>query len=187
MDKPKLLLHICCAPCSTHVLNLLVSAFDVTGYFYNPNIQPDSEYRRRLMEAERHCRKRNIGLLPSIHHPRSWFSLIKGYEAEPEGGARCAVCFRMRLEETARSAAAHLFDCFATTLTISPHKDAALINRIGAEAGKRYQISFHAADFKKGNGYGESCRLSRTLGLYRQNYCGCVFSKATVRPGHSQR
>jgi predicted adenine nucleotide alpha hydrolase (AANH) superfamily ATPase len=187
MDKPKLLLHICCAPCSTHVLNLLTGRFDVTGYFYNPNIHPESEYRRRLTEAERHCRDKSISLLPSIYQPRDWFSLINGYEAAPEGGARCAVCFRARLEETARTAAAHQFDCFGTTLTLSPHKDAPLINRIGMEAGKRHHLRFHEADFKKGNGYGESCRLSRALGLYRQNYCGCVFSKAMTRTGHPRQ
>ena len=186
-DKLKLLLHLCCAPCSAHVLNLLAETCDVTGYFYNPNIHPESEYRRRLMEAERHCRDKHIRLLPSTYQPRDWLSLTRGYEAEPEGGARCAICFRLRLEETARIAAAHRFDRFGTTLTISPHKDAALINRIGREAGARHHLRFHEADFRKGNGYGESCRLSRALGLYRQHYCGCVFSKAMMRAGHPRQ
>ena len=186
-DKPRLLLHICCAPCSTHAINLLSGTYDVTGYFYNPNIHPESEYRRRLTEAERHCSHCNIPLLPSIYQPGGWHTLVKGCETEPEGGARCAICFRLRLEETARTAASHHFDRIATTLTISPHKDAALINRIGMEAGERHHIRFHEADFKKGNGYGESCRLSRALGLYRQSYCGCIFSEAMTRAGRPQQ
>lgn len=182
-DKPRLLLHICCAPCSTHVIDLLSKTCDVTGYFYNPNIHPESEYRRRLTEAERHCSRCNIPLIPSVYQPGDWHVLVKGHETAAEGGARCAVCFRLRIEETARAAAAHRFDCIATTLTVSPHKDAALINRIGLEAGEGRRLRFHEADFKKGNGYGESCRLSRALGLYRQNYCGCMFSKAATRAG----
>lgn len=185
--KPKLLLHVCCAPCSTRVIDLLSGAYDVTGYFYNPNVHPESEYLRRLAEAERHCSRCNVPLLPSVYRPGDWHALVKGYETEPEGGARCAVCFRLRLEETARAAGVHRFDCIATTLTVSPHKDAALINRIGIEAGGRRRLCFYEADFKKGNGYGESCRLSRELGLYRQNYCGCAFSKATTHAGRAPR
>ncbi|MEJ2744754.1 MAG: epoxyqueuosine reductase QueH [bacterium] len=177
MDKPRLLLHICCAPCSTHVINLLSETYDVTGYFYNPNIHPESEYRLRLTELERHCSHCNITLIPSIYQPQDWHAAAAGYEAEPEGGARCVICFRLRLEETARTAAIHQFERIATTLSISPHKDAALINRIGAEAADHRRLQFHKADFKKGNGYGESCRLSRALGFYRQSYCGCIFSK----------
>lgn len=179
--RPKLLLHICCAPCSTHVINLLSETHDVTGYFYNPNVHPESEYERRLAEAERHCSRCNVPLLPSIYRPSDWRAAVKGRETGPEGGARCAACFRLRLEETARIAAAHRFDCIATTLTVSPHKDAALINRIGMKAGESRRLRFHEADFKKGNGYGESCRLSRALGLYRQSYCGCIFSEAASR------
>lgn len=179
--KPRLLLHICCAPCSTHVIDLLSETYDATGYFYNPNIHPESEYRRRLAETERHCSRCNVPLLPSVYQPSDWHDVTKGCEAESEGGARCAICFRLRLEETARTAAFYRFDCIATTLTISPHKDAALINRIGMEAGTYHRLRFHEADFKKGNGYGESCRLSRALGLYRQSYCGCIFSKAMTR------
>jgi len=177
MKKPKLLLHICCAPCSTHVLTLLSEISDPTGYFYNPNIHPHSEYRLRLQTAERHFIERGIPLITPEYQPREWFSRIKGAEGEPEGGARCALCFRIRLEETARAAAALQFDLFGTTLSISPHKDARLINQIGRDAGSSFQIRFYEADFKKAGGYNESCLMSKSLGLYRQNYCGCIFSK----------
>jgi predicted adenine nucleotide alpha hydrolase (AANH) superfamily ATPase len=169
------------------VIDLLSETYDVTGYFYNPNIHPESEYLSRLAETERHCNCCNVPLLPSIYRPRDWHAAARGYEAEPERGSRCAICFRLRLEETARTAAIHRFDCIATTLTISPHKDADLINRIGMEAGKRRHLRFHEADFKKGNGYGKSCRLSRALGLYRQSYCGCIFSKNMTRADRPQR
>ncbi|MCX6353639.1 MAG: epoxyqueuosine reductase QueH [Candidatus Aureabacteria bacterium] len=177
MKKPKLLLHICCAPCSTHVLTLLSETYDTTGYFFNPNIHPRSEYQLRIRTTERHFVERGIPLITPEYQPREWFSRIKGTEGEREGGARCAICFRMRLEETARAAAALQFDLFGTTLSISPHKDARLINQIGKEAGISFRILFYEADFKKAGGYSESCRMSKSLGLYRQNYCGCIFSK----------
>jgi predicted adenine nucleotide alpha hydrolase (AANH) superfamily ATPase len=176
MTKQKLLLHICCAPCSAHVLNVLATTFKVTGLFYNPNIHPGTEYALRHQEAARLCRELRVTLVPSLYRPADWFSRVRGYEREAEGRGRCAICIRMRLEETARAAADGGYECFGTTLTISPHKDAALINRIGVETGARCGVRFHEADFKKGGGYTESCRLSRERRLYRQRYCGCIFS-----------
>jgi predicted adenine nucleotide alpha hydrolase (AANH) superfamily ATPase len=183
MTRARLLLHICCAPCATHVFNLLAADYAVTGCFFNPNIHPPKEHSLRRAAAQRHCREAAVPLLLPDYRPRAWFRFVEGLEAEPEGGERCARCFLMRLDETARVAAALGFDRFGTTLTISPHKDALLINRIGRESGARHGVAFHEADFKKGNGYGESCRLSRALGLYRQEYCGCIFSRMARRRG----
>ncbi|MCX6357758.1 MAG: epoxyqueuosine reductase QueH [Candidatus Aureabacteria bacterium] len=176
MSRPRLLLHICCAPCSTHVLNLLLRDFQVTAYFFNPNIHPPREYRRRLLDAERHCGAMDVPVHPAAYRPHDWFSAAGGLAREPEGGARCARCFLFRLEETTRMAG--VMDCgwCATTLSVSPHKDAALINRTGVEAAARHGVRFHEADFKKGGGYAESCRISREQGLYRQRYCGCIYS-----------
>ncbi len=183
MTKPKLLLHICCAPCSTHVLSVLSDAFSVTGFFYNPNIHPGSEYALRRAEAARYCRSLRMNMIASIYRPADWFSRVAGHEGEEEGGARCAICFRMRMEETARTAAERGYGFFATTLAISPNKDAALVNRIGAEAGARFGVRFRGADYRKGGGYEKGCRLSREAGLYRQSYCGCIFSAIARRRG----
>lgn len=177
----RLLLHICCAPCSTHVIRVLSVGHAVTGYFFNPNIHPPAEHARRLAEASRHCRDSSLPLIVPPYRPRDWFDIVKKLDREPEGGARCARCIRMRLEETARAAAARGFERFGTTLTVSPHKNAALVNRLGREAGALHGVEFLDADFKKGDGYGESCRMSRALGIYRQNYCGCVFSALARR------
>jgi epoxyqueuosine reductase len=176
MSKPGLLLHVCCAPCATHVFNVLARDYAVTGCFYNPNIHPPKEYAMRLASAEQHCRGSSLPLIVPEYRPRDWFSFVKGLEPEPEGGARCARCIQMRLDETARTAAALGFSRFGTTLTVSPHKNAALVNRLGEESGARHGVRFYTADFKKGDGYGESCRISRALGLYRQRHCGCIFS-----------
>lgn len=175
-SKPRLLLHVCCAPCATHVFNILTAGHAVTGFFFNPNIHPPREYAARRRAAEHYCRLASIHLIVPGYSPADWFSSVEGLQREEEGGARCARCFSMRLDRTARAAAELGFDLFATTLTISPHKNASMINKIGLEAGARNGIPFHAADFKKGNGYGESCRISRALGIYRQAYCGCIFS-----------
>lgn len=176
MPGTRFLLHICCAPCATHVFNVLAPDYAVTGFFHNPNIHPPREYALRRAAAERHCRESSLPLIVGDYLPRDWFGFVKGLERDAEGGERCVRCFRTRLDATARAAAAGGFSRFGTTLTISPHKDAALINRLGAEAGRRHGVPFHEADFKKGDGYGESCRISRRGGLYRQNYCGCIFS-----------
>ena len=176
-NKPRMLLHICCAPCAAYVVRVLRERFVVAGYFYNPNIQPEEEYALRKEEMERYALEIALPLHIGEYDVKRWFDLIKGYEEEPEGGARCAICYRMRLERTAQYASAHRFEYVTTTLSISPHKKAAVINRIGEELAQTYDVKFYGADFKKKNGFKISSQISRELGLYRQNYCGCVFSK----------
>jgi predicted adenine nucleotide alpha hydrolase (AANH) superfamily ATPase len=177
MAKQKLLMHICCAPCATHVFEILAQVFDITGFFFNPNIHPPREYALRLAEARRYCEYASIPLISPPYEPRTWFSSVKGFEHTPEGGERCMRCYRMRMEETARSAAAHAVSRFGTTLTISPHKNADAINHIGEKLAVSYDITFHAADFKKNNGFRKSCELSKKHNLYRQSYCGCIYSR----------
>lgn len=180
-DKPRLLLQSCCGPCSTYVLSYLTNYFDITLLYYNPNIQPREEYDLRL----EHQRK-VLAAMPEIHilecdyDGERYDEAVRGLEAEPEGGARCTVCFQLRLEETARLAAEGKFDYFCTTLTVSPHKDAQRINVIGQAMGTRYGVRWLPSDFKKREGYKESIRLSQELGLYRQDYCGCLYSKGML-------
>lgn len=175
--KPRLLLHACCAPCSTAVLERLASEYEITGYFYNPNIHPSNEYIARLVEAREYYGRRGISLLAEEYDEDSWHDLVRGHEADPERGERCTICYRMRLERTARKALELGMDIFGTVLTISPHKDAARINALGNEIAKNCGIEFLAADFKKKEGYKRSIELSRKSGLYRQDYCGCVYSR----------
>ena len=178
---PKLLLHVCCAPCSSYCLEYLSDFFDITVYYYNPNISPESEYRFRLSEEERYISLRGfknpIRMTDSVYDPNEFFEIARGLEREPEGGKRCEKCFRLRLEASAKKAAELGMDCFTTTLTISPLKNAALLNEIGFEAGENYGVAWLPCDFKKREGYKRSIVLSREYDLYRQNYCGCAFSK----------
>lgn len=178
---PRLLLHSCCAPCSSYVLEALNRSFDIDVFYYNPNIAPRAEYDRRVEEL-----KRLADSLPHEHALRvtvgnydnaEFMAMCKGHEQDPEGGARCELCFRMRLDEAARQAARMGCDYFTTSLTISPLKDAQLLNAIGREMGEKMGVKWLPSDFKKKNGYKRSCELSREYGLYRQDYCGCVFSK----------
>ncbi len=171
MEKPKLLLHVCCAPCSTHVIETL-KEFDIVAYFYNPNIHPAEEYKLRL----KNLKKLGVTFVEGKYDVDAWFNATKGYENEPEGGARCEICYRLRMGETAMFAKKKGYDYFATTLTISPHKSARAINEIGKKLSKKYGVKFYSADFKKKNGFKKSVELSRKHGLYRQSYCGCVFS-----------
>lgn len=180
-DRPKLLLHICCGPCATHVIELLRPQYDLTGYFYNPNVHPEEEYGRRLEAMEGYARRIGLPFIVEEYDPDNWFTQVRGLEQEPEGGKRCEVCFRMRLERVADYASQHGFPYFATTLSISPHKSAQTINRIGTELAERHGLRFHAADFKQEDGFKISCQMSKELGLYRQNYCGCVFSQRAGR------
>lgn len=180
---PTLFLHSCCAPCSSYCLEYLSSYFSITVFYYNPNIFPDSEYEDRVNEQERLIRELNeegvknrISLVKGEYRPEVFYQAIKGLEKEPEGGERCTECFKLRLEESARLAKAGGFDYFTTTLTISPLKDAERLNRIGEEAGARHGVRFLNSDFKKKNGYKRSTELSKEHDLYRQNYCGCVYS-----------
>lgn len=171
-----LLLHICCAPCSTHVIRLLQQEFIVTGFFYNPNLYPEEEYHRRLETMQQFATQIDIPLLIGEYDADQWIESIKEYENEPEGGLRCQFCYQFRLEQTAKRAKDTGFDCFASTLTISPHKSAAIINKIGLELAAKHTISFYSADFKKKDGFKQSCLLAKEYHLYRQTYCGCKYS-----------
>lgn len=177
----KLLLHACCAPCSSYVIEYLSEFFDITLLYFNPNISPEAEYRKRIGEVERLLHemplKSEVGLLEGRYCPEEFFKLAEGLEELPEGGERCFKCYRQRLEETAKTAKEGGFDYFTTTLSISPHKNAEKLNLIGEELEKEYGIRYLYGDFKKRNGYKRSIELSRIYGLYRQNYCGCIFSR----------
>ena len=176
--RPRLLLHSCCGPCSSAVLERLTEHFEVTVLYYTPNIEPEEEYRHRLSEQER-----LLSLLPGkiplmkCGYDHEAFDAFAPRMAEaPEGGERCLACFALRLDYTAEQAKAHGFEYFTTTLSVSPHKNADNVNRIGAEAGKKAGVKYLFADFKKRNGYLRSLELSKEYGLYRQNYCGCRYS-----------
>ncbi|MBN2415738.1 epoxyqueuosine reductase QueH [bacterium] len=173
---PSLLLQACCAPCTTHPYRLLSERYRVTVYFYNPNIHPAAEYEKRLRELERFAGRRRFPLITGPYDAGRWFELTRGLEEEPEGGRRCPICYRMRLEETARLAAERGFDLFTTALSVSPHKNAAAINRIGREIAVESGVPFLEADFKKKEGFKISCGISREEGFYRQHYCGCRYS-----------
>ncbi|MEE1155008.1 MAG: epoxyqueuosine reductase QueH, partial [Acutalibacteraceae bacterium] len=180
-STPSLLLHSCCAPCSSYVIEYLSNYFSITVYYYNPNIFPDKEYRYRAEEQKRLIEsmpvKNKVTFLEGDYIPTLFFDTVKGLENEPEGGARCEKCFNLRLESTAQQAKNKGFDYFATTLTISPLKNAQVINNIGVQLSDKYGVKYLAGDFKKKNGYKRSIVLSKEYNLYRQNYCGCVFSK----------
>lgn len=179
--RPKLLLHSCCAPCSSYVLEYLVKFFDVTVFYYNPNISPADEYYKRAQEQERFCRESGLGGIGDVivakYGSEEFYSAVAGLEKEPEGGARCGVCFRLRLGKTAALAKEMGFEYFCTTLTVSPHKNAAVINKIGEALAEKYGLKWLPSDFKKKEGYKRSLELSRKFSLYRQNWCGCEFSK----------
>ncbi|MBE5776287.1 MAG: epoxyqueuosine reductase QueH [Clostridiales bacterium] len=177
--KPRLLLHSCCGPCSSAVLERLTPHFEVTVYFFNPCIHPSGEYEKRLSEQRRLIREAHlpVKILEAPYEPESYFALVKGLESAPEGGDRCLVCFRQRLEATARAAKDNGFDYFTTTLTVSPHKNAENLNRIGAETAQAAGVPFLPCDFKKRSGYLRSLQLSAEYKLYRQDYCGCVYSR----------
>lgn len=176
--KPKLLLHVCCAPCSSHVLLTLKDYFDISVYFYNPNIYPESEFSKRLDEEIKLLK--NLNLNYSVFSPgynsSEFYDKIKGYEHLGEKSERCNKCFELRLEKTAKYARENDYDFFTTTLTISPLKDAEILNTIGEKIGKKYGVEFLNSDFKKKDGYKYSILLSNKYNLYRQNYCGCIFS-----------
>ena len=178
-ERPSLLLHACCAPCASHELTFLPDVFDVTVYYYNPNITEAAERDKRYCELERLIGEMcpTVGLYEGAADETKFLSLARGLETAPEGGLRCARCFALRLEETARRAAEEGFDYFATTLTLSPLKNPMLINEIGEKMGEKYGVKYLASDFKKEGGYQHSIELSKEYDLYRQNYCGCAFSK----------
>ena len=178
-EKPALLLHACCAPCSSATLERLTGHFALTILYYNPNIYPPAEYHRREAELERFVQEAGyagIRVAELPYEPEEFYRAVQGLENEPERGARCTVCYRLRLEAAARYAAAHGFAWFTTTLTISPVKDPVRLNEIGAEMAARYGVRYLPSEFRKRDGYKRSLALSAEYGLYRQDYCGCVFS-----------
>ncbi len=174
--KPQLLLHICCGPCATVVIERLAAQYQITGFFYNPNVFPQEEYEHRCEAVARVAAFFNIPLLCGEYDHKVFLSSVSGLEAEPEGGSRCHVCFRLRLRAAARQANELGFSLYASTLTVGPNKRAELINRLGKEGEAQSGVCFLAGDWKKGDGFYRSVELSRQLGLYRQNYCGCEFS-----------
>ncbi len=188
-SRPSLLLHSCCAPCSSYVLTYLREYFDITLLYYNPNIYPDEEYRRRVDEQKRlievlnamPVKDKSLGVIrfeEGEYDPGIFFEMANGLEAVPEGGERCFKCYELRMREAASMAAERGYDYFTTTLSISPLKNADRINETGERLADEYGVKHLPSDFKKRNGYKISCELSREYGLYRQDYCGCVYSKA---------
>lgn len=178
--RPQLLLHSCCGPCSSYVLQYLAADFDIVLFYSNSNIAPEEEYRHRLSEQRRLIREMplagRVEVVEDVYDPDAFSAAAAGLEEQPEGGARCARCFALRLERSAAAAARLGMDWFTTTLTVSPHKNPSVINPIGQAMGERYGVPFLCADFKKRDGYQQSIRLSRQYGLYRQGYCGCIYS-----------
>ena len=179
--RPRLLLHSCCAPCSSFVLERLMNVFDLTVFYYNPNIAPREEFLRRVEEQQRLIdampHERPIDLIQGEYDDCAFYELARGHEQDPEGGERCTACFRLRLGKTAEVAAQGGFDYFTTTLSISPLKDAQRLNAIGAALSAETGVPYLFSDFKKRNGYKRSCELSAQYGLYRQDYCGCIYSR----------
>jgi len=178
---PRLLLHCCCAPCSSYCLEYLSGHFDITLFYYNPNISPEKEFRKRADEllrlSEVFPAKNRVDVVIPEYDPEGFFDAVKGLENIPEGGERCFRCYRLRLLRAARYAREHDYDYFCSTLSISPWKNAAKLNEIGEELGAEYSVPHLPNDFKKKNGFKRSVELSEQYGLYRQDYCGCVFSK----------
>ena len=184
----KLLLHSCCGPCSTQVIDVLKDKYNITVYYYNPNIDTDDEYVHRLSEQKRFCREVGINVLEDGFLQNDFYERIKGLEKEKEGGARCSVCFRLRLEKTAKKAKDLGFDLFGTTLTVSPHKNSIVVNSIGHAVEEAQGIEYLEGNYKKNDGYKKSIEFSKKYNLYRQNYCGCEFSKleAEERSGRNR-
>lgn len=179
-----LLLHACCAPCSSAVLERLSSFFQITIFYYNPNIDSEDEYKKRIAELKRFLScihpKYPISLIEGKYEPEKFKEIANGLEQEPERGKRCYLCYQLRLEETAKMAAKLGFSNFCTTLTLSPHKNSNWLNEIGENLSNKYQTNYLYSDFKKKNGYKRSIELSNKYHLYRQDYCGCIYSKKKI-------
>ncbi len=175
--KQKILLHICCAPDGLYVINLLKESYKIYGYYYNPNIHPLEEYQLRLKETRKIMDKINIPLIEEIYDKDYWFQLTDKFKQEPEKGMRCNICYAMRLKKTAQKAAQLNCDIYSTVMSVSPWKKADVLNRIGRMFGRKYHIGFLEANFKKKAGFKKSVELSKEYGMYRQNYCGCIYSK----------
>lgn len=186
-NKPKLLLHSCCGPCSTQVINFLKDYFKITIFYYNPNIEPNEEYIHRkkeqirfIEELKKENNKIDLEYLDSIYDNDNFREYVKGLEQEKEGGARCSKCFYLRLSKTAFIARENGFDFFGTTLTVSPHKNSQIINKIGEKISETEGIPFIYGDFKKNDGYKKSIEYSKKYNLYRQDYCGCLFGRSST-------
>ena len=180
---PRLLLHSCCGPCSTAVISRLTDYFDTTVLYYNPNIEPEAEYEKRKSEQIRFLKEfksvNKLNFMDCDYANDDFKKIVVGLENEPEGGVRCHACYRLRLEKTAQLAKENNYDYFCTTLTVSPYKNAQVINPIGKSLEEKYQVKYLLSDFKKEEGYKKSIELAKEYDLYRQNYCGCHFSKAS--------
>ena len=178
---PKILLHSCCAPCSSYVITFLSNYFDITILYYNPNIAPQEEYEKRKNEQIKLIKtlntKNKLDFLDCDYENNIYNEVIKGYENIPEGGSRCHICFNLRLEKTAKLAKLNNYDYFCSTLTVSPHKNSKVINEIGEKISNKYDIKWLYSDFKKNEGFKQSIELSKKYELYRQDYCGCIYSK----------
>jgi predicted adenine nucleotide alpha hydrolase (AANH) superfamily ATPase len=181
VPKPRILVHVCCAPDALYVFGVLQADYDVTGFFSNSNIQPREEYDLRLEEARKAAAATGVRLIEDDYDPDGWIALTMKFKDEPEKGRRCDVCYAARLARTAERAARDGFDAFATVMSLSPWKKAAVMNRIGRQFAARRGVAFLAADFKKKDGFKKSVDLSRSHGLYRQDYCGCVYSRDAAR------
>ena len=188
-ETPTLLLHSCCAPCSSYVLEYLSQYFKITIFYYNPNISPEEEYHKRVEEQKRLISqlptKNPVSFIEGEYIPQDFYDMAKGLEDVPEGGERCFKCYRLRLEKTAKLAKEQDFDYFTTTLSISPYKNAPKLNEIAGELSEIYSIKNLPADFKKKEGYKRSIQLSSEYNLYRQDYCGCVYSKLEKEKNNS--
>ena len=177
--KPKLLLHVCCGPCSSSVLEILNKHFEITIYYYNPNTYPYEEYQKRLNEVIKllsETKETNIKIINEKYDDVDFYEYVKGYEEDKEGGSRCHKCYYYRLNQTAKYAKENNYDYFTTTLSVSPYKNSKKLNEIGEQLSKKYNIKYLYADFKKKDGYKKSIELSKKYNLYRQEYCGCKFS-----------
>jgi len=174
--KPKLLLHICCAPCSTHVVEVLREDYNLTGFFYNPNIHPQEEYLLRLEETRKVAQALKVPLIEGSYDNKSWFAITEKHKNEPEKGRRCDICYAVRIQKTAEKASELVFAVFTTVMSLSPWKKADVLNRLGRMFARRYKLHFLEANFKRKDGFKKSVELSRDFGLYRQEYCGCIYS-----------
>lgn len=176
-----MLLHICCAPDASYVIGLLKPDYEISGFFYNPNIHPAEEYGLRLKEARKVAGLYGVPLIEGSYDDVSWLALTQKFRREPEMGRRCDICYAMRLQRTAQTALAMGFDYFATIMSLSPWKKASVLNRVGRMFGRRYGIRFLEADFKKKDGFRKSVELSRFHSLYRQDFCGCIYSRRSAK------
>ena len=180
MNRPRLLVHVCCAPDALYVLGRLRENYEVSGYFYNPNIHPSEEYDMRLEETRKVAQILNVDLIEEVYDDERWFKITQKFKDEPEKGRRCDVCYAMRLEKTARKASELGYDMFTTVMSLSPLKKADVLNRIGKMFSRKFRIDFLEADFKKKDGFKKSVELSKSHGIHRQNYCGCLYSQRKV-------